>query len=291
MATNNPHFETSTQVESTARALTTAAEHGQSVTKELDAMTPAEKVLIAHKMETLNDGDRKTDKHLPKLDISFTTDFGSGSDSSKSTQPTAANGEHLNKITAIKDPDAIFFKDKEDIYNNKDLNKELYASLDKLISPEVKKEMERVAAERKKIIDSLSPEQRQQYDRESAIKEQWEKACADKLSDFYNSPGFHGSWEPKLPERPSTPLRDGIEAMTNKNGKRDFEIFDHSDADRKDNPFDPGRIGTDIPIRPATPIIDVPREPKVSGLGGPAWTKPLDMFPHSNDPNTHIVLP
>jgi hypothetical protein len=215
----NPLNETQSHTDAVARTLTTAVEHGQSIAKELDAMTPSEKVQIAHKMEEYNRADRSNNDHLPRLNITFVNDF-AATDIHTPAQPGVKNQEHLDAIEIEKHPEDIFFKNKQDVYKNPKLGEEMVKSLMDQMDPKMKAEYDRVAAERKKIEDNFSPEQKRQYAKEQALMDAW---LEDRESDNKHfGPRPFGE---TLPKKPLTPLHDAVQRITNKDGKTDWDML------------------------------------------------------------------
>lgn len=85
------------------RDLTNKAERCENLSNDLNAHHLSERVDLAKAMRDLNQSDRQENKHLPRVDLTIGVDAG--------------RTEHLLDVQCVKDPSALMFKGKADIYD------------------------------------------------------------------------------------------------------------------------------------------------------------------------------
>ena len=224
MTTTNIETPAPAQIENVARTLTNEAEAGHRIDQELNNMNPTERTEIARKMQEYNNADRDTNHHLPKIDFAFeNTAEPSDSKHFGGLMPNvvfkATGPEVVTNMTIEKDPDALFFKDKEVVYDikdrsafmsEKDQGKELEALFEKMNEPLLAKQIEEKFNERQKLVDELTPAQRQEYNKEIENQIAWEHSMNVDPIAFSD-------------RRPAMPLHDEIERKTNASGQSDSE--------------------------------------------------------------------
>ena len=94
---------TEDQITEKARDLTTKVENCKNVSKELNEIPFQERARITHEMEKFNAQDRDKDSKLPRLEVTYAKDAG--------------DQEHVMDMQAVKDPSALIFKGKTDVYD------------------------------------------------------------------------------------------------------------------------------------------------------------------------------
>jgi len=194
-STESQRQECPSQVDSVARNLTTSAEHGDNISKELNAMSPAERVQVAHKMEEYNRSDMSKDGSLPRLSIYFNEEFSdSALNTLQKTHPTLKNDEHLAAIQVQGS--------QKYVYDNGNVSDEISrAQMDKLISPEMRQKIAQTDERRQALVDDLAPQQRKTYEAEKEAK-----------SFYLRTKILLPKYTPQVP---FTPLYDSIERLSN----------------------------------------------------------------------------
>ncbi|MGD9685113.1 MAG: hypothetical protein AB7W16_28430 [Candidatus Obscuribacterales bacterium] len=110
--------------EAQVRELTSKVERGESVTTILNSMPIEERVQMAREMKELNDRDRSADPSLPQLEITIQKEFEIGGVFSG---PKELDTEHLMDMKILNSPNAVFYKDRHDVY---DMNSQSQTAMD-----------------------------------------------------------------------------------------------------------------------------------------------------------------